>query len=370
MTPYSVTRAEASQPMLKFEVSYRGLIVVGLAVLSLWALVQLWPVVILVITAFIFMAALLPYVEWLGRRGLPRVAAVLLMLFAVLAVVGGLVSLVVPAVVDEFRDLRQNLPDDAGKFEEFAADLGFSTENWNLEERARDIDWGSLVSGRAAVNYGQKVVFAFVSAFTVIVLTAYLLVDTSRLTAFLYRFVPPGREPEVEHFLQALNRVVGGYVRGQVITSVIIALYTMTVLLILGVPNAVAFGVLAGFADIIPLVGAFISVIPATLAAFQESPTTAVIALGALLAYQQFEDRFLVPRIYGQTLNLPALVVLLAVLVGGELLGVAGILLALPAAAAGRVFLDYYLDGRTPGGSTMGGPSSEILAPDTEAVEA
>lgn len=356
--------------MLKVEVSYRGLIVVGLAVLSLWALVQLWPVVLLVITAFIFMAALLPYVEWLRRRGFPRVGAVLLILFAVLAIVAGLLSLVVPAVVGEFRDLRQNLPDDAREFERFASDLGFDTDNWDLEERSRNIDWASLISGRAAVDYGQRVVLAVVSAFTVIVLTAYLLVDTRRLNTFLYRFVPPGREPEIEHFLQALNRVVGGYVRGQVITSVVIALYTMSVLLVLGVPNAVAFGVLAGFADIIPLVGAFISIIPATLAAFQESPTTALIALGALLAYQQFEDRFLVPRIYGQTLNLPALVVLLAVLVGGELLGVPGILLALPAAAAGRVFLDYYLDSRTPGLSTMSGPTSEVAAPDSEKAEA
>lgn len=356
--------------MLKVEVSFRGLIVVGLAVLSLWALVQLWPVVLLVITAFIFMAALLPYVEWLCRRGFPRVGAVLLMLLAVLAIVGGLLSIVVPAVVDEFRDLKQNLPEDARKFEEFAADLGLDTDAWDLEERARDIDWTSLISGRAAVDYGQKVVLGFVSAFTVIVLTAYLLVDTRRLNVFLFRFVPPGREPDVEHFLRALNRVVGGYVRGQVITSLIIALYTMSVLLLLGVPNAVAFGVLAGFADIIPLVGAFIAVIPATLAAFQESPTKALIVLGALLAYQQFEDRFLVPRIYGQTLNLPALVVFLAVLVGGELLGVPGILLALPAAAAGRVFLDYYLDGRPPDVSTTGGSNPEVLAPDNQSAEA
>ena len=356
--------------MLKVEVSYRGLIVVGLAVLSLWALVQLWPVVLLVITAVIFMAALLPYVEWLCRRGFPRVGAVMLMLLAVLAILGGLLSLVIPAVVDEFRDLKQNLPEDARKFEEFAADLGFETENWDLEENARDIDWTSLVSGRAAVDYGQKVVFGFFSAFTVIVLTAYLLVDTPRLNGFLYRFVPPGREPEVEHFLQALKRVVGGYVRGQIITSLVIGLYTTGVLLVLGVPNAVAFGVLAGFADIIPLVGAFIAVVPATLAAFQESPTKAAIVLGLLLLYQQFEDRFLVPRIYGQTLNLPALVVLLAVLVGGELLGVPGILLALPTAAAGRVFLDYYLDRRTPGVTTMGGTATEVLAPDTEAAEA
>lgn len=354
--------------MLKVEVSYRGLIVVGLAVLSLWALFELWPVVLLVITAFIFMTALLPYVEWLCRRGLPRAAAAVIMLLAVLGLLGGMAAIVVPAVIDEFRDLRDNLPQDAREFEKFAADLGFDTENWDLEERARDIDWTELISGRAAVDYGQRVVFGVVSAFTVIVLTAYLLVETPRLNRFLYRFVPPGREPEVGHFLQALNRVVGGYVRGQVITSAIIGLFTLAVLLAVGVPNAVAFGVLAAFADIIPLIGAFIAIIPPTVAAFQESPTQALIVLGALLAYQQFEDRFLAPRVYGQTLNLPALVVLLAVLVGGELLGIPGILLALPAAAAGRVFLDYYLD-RREAPYTVPGPTGEVLAPDPATAE-
>ena len=357
--------------MLKIEVSYRGLIVVGLALASLWALFELWPLVLLVITAFIFMTALLPYVDWLYKRGLPRVAAVLVMILFVLGLLGGMIAIVVPAVVDEFRNLRDNLPQDAREFENFAGGLGFDTEKWDLEERAHDIDWTGLVSGRAAVNYGQRVVFAVVSAFTVIVVTAYLLVDTPRLNAFLYRFVPHGREPEVEHVLQALNRVVGGYVRGQLITSAIIGLYTMAVLLLVDVNNAVAFGVLAAFADIIPLVGALIAIIPATVAAFQESPTQALIVVGALLAYQQFEDRFLVPRIYGQTLNLPALVVLLAVLVGGELLGIPGILLALPAAAAGRVFLDYYLDKRQPVTPVTPetAPGAQALAPDTPQPE-
>ena len=332
--------------MLKIELSYRGMMIIGLALLSLWAVLKLWPVLLLVITSFIFMAALLPHVEWLCRRRVPRAAAVLIILLVIVATLGAMVAIVVPAVVDEFRDLRANLPQDAHDFEAFMSRRGFNTGNWDLEERARGIDWSGLISGRAAVDYGQRVIFGVVSGLTVVVLTAYLLLDTPRLGAFLYRLVPGGREPDVAHFLKALNRVVGGYVRGQLITSGIITVYTLVVLFVAGVPNPVAFGVLAGFADIIPLVGAFISIVPATVAAFQESPTQALIVLAALLLYQQFEDRVLVPRIYGRTLNLPALVVLIAVLAGGELLGVAGILLALPAAAAGRVFLDYYLDKR------------------------
>jgi predicted PurR-regulated permease PerM len=354
--------------MLKVELSYRGLIVVVLAILSLWALVRVWQVVLLMLTAFIFMAALLPYVEWLVRHGINRVVAVLLIVLTILIGIGSMVAIVAPAMLDEFRDLRSNLPVYAADFEEFMADFGFKTDRWDLPERAEEINWGDLISGSQAVDYGQRVAFGVFSALTVLVLTAYLLVDTKRLRTFLFRFVPGEREPDAEHFIRALSRVVGGYVRGQLITSTIIGLYTLVVLLVVDVPNAVAFGVLAAFADIIPLIGAFIAIVPAVVAAFQESPTQALIVLIALLVYQQFEDRFLVPRIYGQTLNLPAIVVLVAVLVGGEMLGVTGVLLALPAAAAGRVVLDYYLDKRDAGKRLEEGDGQrELLAPDAPA---
>lgn len=354
--------------MLKVELSYRGLIVVGLALLSLWALIRVWPVVLLVITAFIFMTALLPYVDWLVRHRINRVVAVLLIMLTILVGIGAVVAVVAPAMIDEFRDLRSNLPVYAEDFEKFMSDLGFKTDRWDLPERAEEINWGNLISGSQAVDYGQRVALGVLSAFTVLVLTAYLLVDTKRLRAFMFRFIPEEREPDAEHFIRALNRVVGGYVRGQLITSTVIGLYTLVVLLAVGVPNAVAFGVLAAFADIIPLIGAFIAIVPAVVAAFQESPEQALIVLVALLIYQQFEDRFLVPRIYGQTLNLPALVVLVAVLVGGELLGVSGVLLALPAAAAGRVVLDYYLDKRDKTRRMEEGDGQkEVLAPDAPA---
>ncbi len=100
------------------------------------------------------------------------------------------------------------------------------------------------------------------------------------------------------------------------------------------------------------------------MAAFHESNTQAFIVVGSLLLYQQFEDRFLVPRIYGQTLNLPPLVVLIAVLAGGQLLGITGVLVALPAAAAGRVGLEYWLEKLNPAAANLL-PSSDPVAPDS-----
>ena len=346
--------------MLKIELSYRGIIVGVLAVVALFALVRLWPVVLLVITAFIFMAALLPYVEWLVRRGVPRTAAVLLIALAVLAIIAGLFSLVVPAMIDEFQSIRDNLPEDARRLEEFLDNFGINVE---LQDRARNVDWAELVSGRVAIDYGQRIFQTTISIITIIVLTVYLLIETPRLSRFFHQFVPAGREQEAQHILESLSRVVGGYIRGQLITSLAISVFTLVILLAVGVPNALAFAVLAGFADIIPIVGALIAIVPPAVSAFQESPTQALLVVGLMTAYQQFEDRFLVPRVYGSTLNLPPLIVFLAVLAGGELFGIPGVLLALPAAAVGRVFLDYVIENRIGGIEVH--PTDEVMAPDT-----
>jgi predicted PurR-regulated permease PerM len=351
--------------LIKLEISYRAILVVILAVIALWALTKLWPIVLLVLTAFIFQAALLPYVEWIVRRGLPRTVSVLIIFFGILGAIAGLSALVVPAMVDEFSDLRSNLPDYAQDLEDLLADVGIDVE---LSNRAADINWDEVISGQAAVDYGQRALTILLGAITVMVLTAYLLVDTPRLSRFLYQFVPPGQEPEMEQLLTQLQRVVGGYIRGQLVTSGCIFVYTFVVLLIAGVPNAIAFAVLAAFVDIIPLIGATIAVVFPTVAAFQESPTQAIIVLALLLVYQQFEDRFLTPRVYGQTLNLPPLVVLVAVLAGGQLLGIAGVLLAMPAAAIARVGFDYWREGRGLA-VALTGPTEEPFAPDEAKVE-
>lgn len=351
--------------MLKFEISYRGILLIAAMLISLWALTKLWPIILLIVTAFIFHAALLPYVEWLVARRIPRTLSVLVIVLGIVGLLAGLSALVVPAMVDEFTDLRDELPQDAQDLEDFLRDVGIDVE---LSQRAQDIDWDDLISGQAAVDYGQRAVTILLGAITVLVLTAYLLVDTPRLSRFLYQFVPPGREPDMEHFLDALSRVVGGYIRGQIVTSACIFVFTLIVLLAAGVPNALAFAVLAAFVDIIPLIGATIAVVFPAIAAFQESPTQAIIVLALLLLYQQFEDRFLTPRVYGQTLNLPPLVVLIAVLVGGQLLGIAGVLLAMPAAAVARVGFDYWMTKEGPG-ILPAGPADVPMAPDEGTME-
>jgi predicted PurR-regulated permease PerM len=329
--------------VLKIEVSTRGIMLIGLMLLALWAVRELWPVILLVLVAFILMLGLLPYVDAMVRRGIPRGASVLLLFLLFIAVLAGLFSLMVPALVDEFDNVRDNLPESAREIEMLLDNFGIDVE---LQGRARNIDWDNIISGRVAFDYGQRVLTLTVSIVTVLVMTAYLLADTPRLGNFVSQFIPPGRKDDADQLFNSMTRVVGGYLRGQAITSISIAIFTFVLLRIVGVPNALAFAVLAGFADVIPLIGALIATVPPAAAAMQESTTQALIVLVSLFAYQQFEDRILIPRVYGRTLNLPPVIVLVAVLAGAELLGVTGVLLALPLAAAGRVGLDYLIQNR------------------------
>jgi predicted PurR-regulated permease PerM len=346
--------------LLKIEVSYRVIVLTLATFAALWLLIQIWPVLLLLLAAFIFTVGLLPAVEALVRQGVPRSLAVIGILVAILAATVALFSFLVPALIREISDVRDNLPDSAREVEELLARFGIHTQ---LQDKARNIDWNKLISGRAAVNYGQRVVITAFTIVTITAMTAYLLMDIPKLVRFFKQFIPVEHLGDADRLARSMIRVVGGYLRGQVITSLIIGTYTFVVLQIVGLPNPLAFAVLAAFADIIPLVGAFIAVIPPVAASLQISYTLAVLVFALLEAYQIFEDRLLVPRVYGQVLNLPPLIVLFAVLAGAELLGVPGVLLALPLTAAGRVVLDYVLERQGVSLSTQIGPLSAADSP-------
>ncbi len=139
-----------------------------------------------------------------------------------------------------------------------------------------------------------------------------------------------------------METVVGGYMRGQAITSLCIGVFAFILLRVTGVPAALPLAILAAFADLIPLIGGVLVVAPSVLFALTIGPLQAVIVLVALVVYQQFESHLLLPRVYGQSLRLSPLAVIVALLIGGTLLGIVGALLALPMAAGIRVLVENF----------------------------
>ena len=131
-----------------------------------------------------------------------------------------------------------------------------------------------------------------------------------------------------------LETIVGGYIRGQVITSAFMAVFVFILLKACGVSNALAIAVFAGVADVLPYIGALLSVGAAVAAVLSRGPTVIIVVLVLMLTYEEFESRVIIPRIYGRALRLPSSVILFSLLAGGVLLGITGALLALPVAAA------------------------------------
>ena len=308
-------------------------IVTLLAVLALlWVLAQLWTLLLSLFIAFLLTAALDPPVSRLERRGVPRAASIAIFVLALAGVVAGGVVLVVPTLIEQGNQLAVAFPGYLDRFRSFTqANPEIFTQ---LQEAAAsgEADPQAVASRFLAAGAG---LFRGISAFLIVlVMTAYLLADGERIYDWTVRYLPQGQRVRVRQALPEISRVVSGYLLGQVVTSLLFGIFTFVVLSLLGVPQPLLLAILAAVADAIPVVGVIIATVPAVLLALTVSPPVAGIVLALYLAYQQVENYLIVPRVYRGTLELHPFAVLLAVLVGAQLLGVLGVLLALPIAAA------------------------------------
>lgn len=331
---------------VRIDFSFRSVLIVLVAALSAWLFFQLWAIILLVVTSLMFTSALMPIVDRLQRRGLPRGVAVLsllLVLFVIVILVG---FAMVPTIAAQIRRVVEQLPDLRERGIELLIDRG-ATE---LAEDIRSFDPSSYM-GTYLLTLGSQAFGALVTVFTLLVLTAYMLLDIHRLGRGVFAVAPPSTHRHIRALVAGLNDVVGGYIRGQLTTSGCIALFTFVLFMALRLENPAAFAIFAAIADCIPVIGVYVLLIPLTVSGASVELWKGAVVAVAMVAYTQFENQFLVQLVYGKTLDLPAVVVFLGILVGGSLFGVAGALLSLPATAAVRVILQYWLDvrnGRVP----------------------
>jgi predicted PurR-regulated permease PerM len=197
-------------------------------------------------------------------------------------------------------------------------------------------------------------------------MTAYLLLDGERIYRWCVRYLPEDQEAKVRQAIPEISHVVSGYIAGQVLTSFLFGTFAFLLLEALDVPQAIFLAVLAAVMDAIPIVGVAIATVPAALLAYTQSLTTAIIVVAAYVAYQQLENHVIVPKVYSETLKVSSFAVLVAVVIGGELLGIIGVLLALPMAAAIPVVERIWIGERvvsggvsTPSTATADGKSQE-----------
>jgi predicted PurR-regulated permease PerM len=342
-------------PMLDRWVYFRVRTVLGVLVLAI-AVFAVLKVVMIARDAFVWLfialflsLALNPLVEWLQRRGIHRRSlAVTTSFVLVIAAIAGIGFLFVPTLVNQVNDFVQKLPDYIHDLTHGRGKLGFLETKYHIVEKVRKAirEGGAsrlLGLSGVAIEITKSVIKLVVATITITFMTFFMLLEGPAWVERLYGLLPERSQPRWRAVGHDVYRTVGGYVSGNLAISVIAGGLTTIVLLIMGVPYAIALGLIVAFLDLIPLAGATIAAIIVGTVAFIHSIPAGIVVIVFFIVYQQIENHFLQPVVYGRTVQLSPLVVLFSVLVGAAVAGIIGALAAIPVAGAIQVLVRDWL---------------------------
>lgn len=340
---------------MKFSNPFRTALVatlgVGLGIMLINSIQTLSTILLYVGTALFLSLGLDPVVAWLERRKLPRWAAVLVTILALLGIFAGIILMIVPIIIGQITQLVTTIQKliDSGEWDPINA-----TREWLLDTfPALDVDrvftylndwWASLDLGELSqdiggslLTIGGALIAGLTGAFIVLILTIYFTASTPSLKRAVYQLVPASKRPRFIDLSEQVTDSVGFYVIGQVTMGVINGILSAIFLSIIQAPFPAVLAVIAFFFSLIPLVGTLTGstiIVLTCLIPGLGSPTTALIAAIYYLIYMQIEAYVISPRVMNRAVSVPGAVVVIAALAGGSLLGLLGALIAIPVAAS------------------------------------
>jgi predicted PurR-regulated permease PerM len=320
---------ESRRRVIRIEPSPGTIIALLLLIAGVWVVTQLLSVVLVLVAALTIVGAVSPAVRWFEEHRVSRGLGIALVFATLSAITVLIITLTIPSLVSQVTSLLDQEPVLRAGLVQWMMGSHLTSP---LADLLHKVHSGDLVRMAATNAFGILEIFAY--SLSSLFLALYIMIDRDRLRGGLFLVVPRSHHIRLSRIMLNLESIVGGYVRGQVITSALMTIFVFILLVSCGAPNALAIAVFAGVADILPYVGPLFSVGAAVMAALSLSPAVIVVVLVLMLLYEQFESRLLIPRIYGRALRLPSSVILLSLLVGGVLMGIIGALLALPVAAA------------------------------------
>jgi predicted PurR-regulated permease PerM len=338
------------------------LVALPLIVIALFLVAKAAGVVLLAFTVAAVIALILnPMVTFLQRRRLPRGLSILIVYLGLLTVLAGAGVLLANPVADQAQKFGNDVPgivDDANgrlaDLQDYFDRKGINIEVKRQGETALQTLQEKVVGGTSdIVDFGGQILKTVVTAglglLLVIVLSVYMLIYGERIGAMVRSVMPPGDGTEADDFPTRIQRAVGGYLRGQILFSLAMGLGAGLGLYVFGATGvfpdgktyAFAFGAWFGLMELIPFVGPFLGALPPLLVALFQDPLTAVWLGIFFSGLQQLEGHVVAPYIFGHTLRINPLLVIFALLLGGEAYGVLGALLSLPLAAMLRETVVY-----------------------------
>lgn len=329
---------DAGAPSLRRAALTVALTIVAV-VFAIWFMIKIKALLFMVFVALFIAVALEPAVQYLDKRGWRRGAATGVVFFGVALIGAGLIASVVPVVIFQLADLVSDLPAYVQSLEEVIGDwleidlLAPAAERevtgvGSLMQRV-----GSGVAG-GLLGFGTTVLGATFQALTIALFSFYMVAEGPALRRTVLSFLPAHRQREALRVWEIAVEKTGGYVYSRTILAAISAGFTTGLLLLLDVDFALALGIWVGvLGQFVPVVGTYLGSILPILVALADQPIKALWVAVGLVAYQQVENLLLGPRVTARTMAIHPAVSVGAIVIGGSLMGVSGVVLSLPVAA-------------------------------------
>lgn len=321
----------------------------AVAVVLMWALYLIRSQVLLLYVSALFATGLAPLVRMIerrrillaGKRRIPRGAAILAIYGTVIGLLAALGAAVVPPLVDQGRQLWTDLPSRLETLQLKLVEWGIMPAGTSFAELLKQ----APVSGSTdAVTTVLVAIWSIVGGVfgivTILLLTFYLLVDSENLLNVFVRLFPKAKRRQVSNVAELMATKISAWLGGQILLGFIIGVISAIGLALLGVPYFFVLAVIAGVGEMIPMVGPLLAAVPAVAVAFTVSPSLGVGVALFCWGVQLVENNFLVPKVMSQQVGLSAITVIVALIIGSSLLGLAGALLAVPTAAIIQVLFE------------------------------
>jgi predicted PurR-regulated permease PerM len=325
-----------------------GFVCFAITMIALWTLYLVRGPLLTLYVCVLFATGLGPLVRWIerqrfiaiGKRRLPRPVAILLIYATVIGSIAGIGYAVIPSMVRQSQQFVKELPELIDRGQRRLVSWGVISPDSSYKELLQQ----SPIGGGDAVTMLMTTLWGFVGGLfglvTILLLTFYMLVESQAIFDFFVRLFPRERRQKVAEVSVLVTSKVSAWLGGQIFLGFLIGVTTAIGLGLMGVPYFFVLALIAGIGEMIPMIGPLISAVPAIAVAFTVSPGLALGVAIFFLVQQQLENAVLVPKLMGETVGLSAVTVITALVIGSELLGFAGALLAVPTAAIIQVLVE------------------------------
>lgn len=317
----------------KIDISHKTVIFIGIFILSLWAIYLIRDLLLILFVAIILMSALSPLVNFFTNLKIPKVLSIAITYVIIIGVSAGAITAVLQPLIEESSRLVVTLPQLSGQILNIA-----NIDKSVFQSELRNLSKNVFTITLAVFDNLLAIIF-------LLVITFYLLLERDNLEHRLSALFI-GREEKVKNLIIRIEEKLGGWLRGQMVLSVIIGVLSYIGLTILNIPYALPLSLIAGTLEVIPVMGPIISAIPAVLIAVAISPFLGLGVAAMYFVIQQLENHLIVPQVMKRAVGLNPLVVILAIAIGSKLLGFAGALLAVPLAVVGQIIVTEIIEER------------------------